>query len=119
MELGCVLWETRVGSRPGISNALLREATPTHLGSGLHALGRSPAVLGLVFWLFLQTGDSASSSPWLPPRGRPGALSLPFRAQKARCPRGLRQPPQPLCPHRGAAGPGKLQGPPGVQKETI
>lgn len=85
MELGCVLWETRVGSRPGISNALLREAAPTHLGSGLRALGRSPAVLGLVFWLFLQTGDSASSVQSLAPAQRPSGCplaSLP-RAQGA------------------------------------
>ena len=76
MELGCVLWETRVGSRPGISNALLREAVPTHLGSGLHALGRSSAVRGLVFWLFLQTGDSASSVQSLAPAQRPSGCPL-------------------------------------------
>lgn len=42
------------------------------MGSGLHAFGRSPAGLGLVFWLFVQTVTvHLVCSPWFPPGGFP------------------------------------------------
>lgn len=61
LNTGLSCWKCVCFHVPALSTPCCRERCPHILAQGLHAFGRSPAVLGLVVWLLPQLREGAPS----------------------------------------------------------